>query len=289
MERFMSDKSGNTETQCQLFETGDVETVYLVKYVHWLRNDHNPSFPLIQLPPLQRGDVWKVAQVERLWDSVLRGFPIGSFLLAPLKAGEPSHSIDSPKQKPAARNGWFLLDGQQRTRALTLGFSPKKQTACLWIDMAPQTSSMLDRTFLFRLCTAQHPWGMEHGDPERKIEDNALRKAREQLREILPEKTEEVNLHHDYGLSPEYTWPVRSTLPVPFADLVERVRQSGNACAIKWDDLLPKPNLDNLKEHQNGSTEGDLPSVFRLPTGGVSCYQVFLVLSQTPILQKLHR
>lgn len=45
----MSDKSGNKENQCQLFETGDVETVDLVKYVHWLRDDNNP---FIQLPPL---------------------------------------------------------------------------------------------------------------------------------------------------------------------------------------------------------------------------------------------
>jgi hypothetical protein len=259
----MSDRSGNTENECQLFKESDVETVDLVKYVHWLRDANNLCLPLIQLPPIQRGDVWKVAQVERLWDSVLRGFPIGSFLFAPLKAGEHAHGIDSTKQEHAARNGWFLLDGQQRTRALILGFPPKKQTACLWIDMAPQTSSMLDRAFLFRFCTEQRPWGMQH-DPDRKIEDDDLRKARKQLREVHPEKAEDLDLRHDYGLSPEYTWPVHSTLPVPFADLVERVRQSGNACAVKWDDLLPKPKLDNLKKHQNGSEQSILEAISKM-------------------------
>ena len=34
------------------------------------------------LPALQRGAVWKPAQTERLWDSLMRGFPIGSFLLS---------------------------------------------------------------------------------------------------------------------------------------------------------------------------------------------------------------
>lgn len=261
----MSDKSGNTENQCQLFETGDVETVDLVKYVHWLRDDNNP---FIQLPPLQRGDVWKVAQVERLWDSVLRGFPIGSFLLAPSKAGAPARSLISPEQKPAARDGWFLLDGQQHTRALMLGFPPKKQTACLWIDMAPQTLSMLDRAFLFRLCTEQHPWGMQQNEPDRKIEDYALLDARRQLREVRPEKAEDVKLHHDYGLSPDYTWPVRSTLPVPFADLVARVdeckRQSGNVCAIKWDDLLPKSKSDNLGKHPKSSDQSILAAIAKM-------------------------
>jgi uncharacterized protein YktA (UPF0223 family) len=258
MERFTSDKSGNTETHCQLFETGDVQPVDLVKYVDWpLDGNNNPFFPLVQLPPLQRGDVWKVAQVERLWDSVLRGFPIGSFLLTPFEAGKPSRSIDSPKQKLADRNGWFLLDGQQRTRALILGFHPKKQTARLWIDMAPQTGSMLDRAFLLRLCTEQHPWGMQQNDPDRKIEDDALREARKQLQEVLPEKAEEVKLHNDYGLLPEYTWPVRST--VPFADLVERVFQYGNDA--KWDDLLPKRKLDNLGKYQKSSEQRILSAI----------------------------
>ena len=36
----------------------------------------------VELPALQRGFVWKASQIESLWDSILRGFPIGSFLLS---------------------------------------------------------------------------------------------------------------------------------------------------------------------------------------------------------------
>jgi Protein of unknown function DUF262 len=35
------------------------------------------------LPALQRGAVWQPRQVEELWDSLFRGFPVGAFLLAP--------------------------------------------------------------------------------------------------------------------------------------------------------------------------------------------------------------
>ena len=36
----------------------------------------------VELPSLQRGFVWKASQIESLWDSILRGYPIGAFLLS---------------------------------------------------------------------------------------------------------------------------------------------------------------------------------------------------------------
>ena len=40
------------------------------------------------LPALQRGAVWRAPQIEDLWDSVVRGFPVGAFLLAPYRQGK---------------------------------------------------------------------------------------------------------------------------------------------------------------------------------------------------------
>ena len=37
---------------------------------------------IITLPTLQRGFVWKPYQIEALWDSILRGYPIGSLLIS---------------------------------------------------------------------------------------------------------------------------------------------------------------------------------------------------------------
>ena len=45
--------------------------------------DGNEKAVVADLPALQRSAVWKVQQIEELWDSVLRGFPIGSFILSP--------------------------------------------------------------------------------------------------------------------------------------------------------------------------------------------------------------
>ena len=54
----------------------------------------------IQIPALQRGLVWKPRQVELLWDSILRGFPIGSFMLS-----------DVVDEKESGK--YYLMDGQQ--------------------------------------------------------------------------------------------------------------------------------------------------------------------------------
>ena len=58
------------------------------------------------LPDIQRGLVWTPQQIAFLWDSMLRGFPIGGFVF--------SENAD---------NTYYLLDGQQRWNAISLGFN----------------------------------------------------------------------------------------------------------------------------------------------------------------------
>lgn len=58
----------------------------------------------IALPNVQRGFVWKPWQIENLWDSLMRRFPVGSFVGVE-KDGKTE-----------------LLDGQQRATAIALAF-----------------------------------------------------------------------------------------------------------------------------------------------------------------------
>jgi hypothetical protein len=250
----MNSKGNDKEREKPLFSEGDVETAWLLDYVGWSHQENDARESLIQLPPLQRDAVWKIGQVERLWDSLLRGFPIGSFLLAPRDKGKPSRGIESHEQHDSTDPGWYLLDGHQRTRALILGVTGLKG-ARLWIDMAPQSSSMTDRAFLFRVCTDQHPWGMQQSDPDLKNEEAALSKARSQLREIHPH-LKDVSSHYDFNLSPDDTWPVSATLPVPFVELMQIVKESRDTHEIiTWTDLLPKYKRMNLEKHQDSNHE----------------------------------
>ena len=74
------------------------------------------------IPSIQRGAVWNAGQVELLWDSIFRGFPIGSLVVCQKLTTQKTHS-------GKYGSGWdeedftrHLLDGQQRCNAIALGF-----------------------------------------------------------------------------------------------------------------------------------------------------------------------
>ena len=91
----------------------------------------------LRIPNIQRGLVWKPIQVELLWDSILRGFPIGSMLVL--------HHEDSfvPDE---------ILDGQQRANAIINGFDIEglcesaqiKTKSILWYDLSYSPSEDKD-------------------------------------------------------------------------------------------------------------------------------------------------
>lgn len=114
----------------------------------------------VELPDLQRGFVWKAAQIETLWDSLLRGYPVGAFLM----------SRDKDQKL-------FLMDGQQRAKAIALGYHnrwrghdnlkssavgiySKEHIPTVWIDLNPKEKS-LSQKFLIRVLTVSHPWGYQ--------------------------------------------------------------------------------------------------------------------------------
>ncbi len=87
------------------------------------------------LPAIQREFVWSQRQVAALFDSIMRGYPIGSFLFWQVDKDRRSdyqfyefirdyHEKDNAHNQPAAHDGDGLtavLDGQQRLTALYIG------------------------------------------------------------------------------------------------------------------------------------------------------------------------
>lgn len=101
---------------------------------------------LLSIPKLQRGQVWKPRQVELLWDSLLRNFPIGTLIVL---------SEDSSKEQPKGE----LIDGQQRVSAIISGFQPisPKSDCIVWVDV--NASELKDRKYAIRVTNRAHPWG----------------------------------------------------------------------------------------------------------------------------------
>lgn len=90
------------------------------------------------LPALQRKFVWKKEQIERLFDSIMRGYPIGAFLFWELDAKVAKDYVfyeflkDYDERTPYNRRkeGAFsheqiigVLDGQQRLSSMYIGFN----------------------------------------------------------------------------------------------------------------------------------------------------------------------
>jgi len=88
------------------------------------------------LPAIQREFIWKDNQIERLFDSLMRGYPIGSFLFWKIKPDNLSdfqfyrfmnhyHERDYKHNERIALTGEreriAILDGQQRLTSLNIG------------------------------------------------------------------------------------------------------------------------------------------------------------------------
>lgn len=146
----------------------------------------------IEIPPLQRGLVWKPKQVELLWDSILRGFPIGSFMLSEGKEQTKSYS---------------LLDGQQRYNAIAIAYNNKGQNndeSILWIDIKHKKTN--NRKFWIKASTSAHPWGYD--DEHKRLSAGDCRTA-------LKDFGLSENIFYIDGIDLKQAWPVCSNTPIP--------------------------------------------------------------------------
>jgi hypothetical protein len=88
----------------------------------------------IRLPKFQRGWVWSDEQVVRLFDSLIRGYHVGSLLIWERYQLKASTEIFGgiPVNAPAPRySGYLLVDGQQRVASLMMAaFSGR-----FWFDL----------------------------------------------------------------------------------------------------------------------------------------------------------
>lgn len=144
------------------------------------------GIPRILLPMIQRGSVWKPHQVMDLWDTLLRGMPVGSMMASEKKDGR---AIDLNRrtlkaitsEKPALA----LLDGQQRTMAMLLAWprAPADMERRIWIDLADAPPA--DKLFRYNVTTKNQPFGFERagpsGQPVGKLSREDRRKALEKF------------------------------------------------------------------------------------------------------------
>ena len=171
----------------------------------------------VEIPAFQRGLVWNAAQIEVLWDSILRGIPIGAFSLLSKRGNEQyATSGDAP-----GNDGYFLLDGQQRANAIALGYKlfPSRSSendSILWFDLSPDegVKKRSNRKFFFYVTTPARPWGYRIEDANG--ENRAGRVSVAQYKVALDKIG-----YGSTALKPVTSrlWPVCARLPVPVSVL----------------------------------------------------------------------
>jgi len=168
---------------------------------------------MARLPELQRGYVWKPQQVESLWDSIVRGFPIGSLLLA---------------EKDKESNCYDLLDGQQRATAIAMGFNNIWQNRTLanndsnsglWVDLIPLQND--ERRYSFYLVTKSHPWG--YSNSGKKLSLSKIQKSLTMFRTI---NGSENTLPQDLNINEVFPWDAKA--PIPLVFLIDAINSKEN-------------------------------------------------------------
>lgn len=177
----------------------------------------------IKLPLIQRGFVWNPYQIENLWDSLLRGYPIGSIVLHPREENNQTF--------------FELLDGQQRITAICLGMLDRNneniqrdilklptKNMRIFIDLAKPNPEDT-RKYIFRVITRSHPWGYQKNDNTRTLE---VKKIREALEEIGKKHNTKIEKYYEMPL--ENFYPYDAVKPYP------------------WDLFMNASNLEYLKQ-----------------------------------------
>ena len=175
----------------------------------------------VQLPVVQRGFVWKVSQIERLWDSIFRGYPIGAIML--------SHEGDK----------MMLLDGQQRVTSIALGFynpfpwpglwkqekhriGNANNLPVVWIDVNPRKKTDTQE-YVFRVVTRSHPWGYQAQHNENTLSVSSRRAAADMYSIFFGQS-------NYTQLQPIQRLPYDATCPIPLCFLLEAVKNHDD----KW-------------------------------------------------------
>lgn len=239
-------------------ESTGPKTLSLEEIAAWdLGEDLKKSDMKVGIPALQRGLVWSPHQVELLWDSILRGFPIGSLVVCK-KVGSQASGNDNDVTH-------HLLDGQQRCNAITLGFHDpfsvtsferNKTGAILWLDIAPGTiPENSTRKFVIRVTTSAHPWGYRLDDKATRLSVAEVRVALATENKADPAEGKSSANSQRVRPSPSELFPLKSSAPIPMAWLINEARK-GTPCDVFWDVI--RTRLKAAGKNWAGQTENFL-------------------------------
>ena len=171
----------------------------------WYKNNNQ------LIPEIQRDLVWSPKQIVMLWDSILRGFPIGSFIIVEKENKELQ-----------------ILDGQQRINAIAQGFGTycicsdndknraDEPDVIVWLDLCGEKIGT--KAYPLMITTKSQPWGFNYDDECSKLSAN---ERRDSLKEYGITHDCEIVYNRDISLF--RTWPYKAIMPIPLQIMLNHI------------------------------------------------------------------
>ena len=166
----------STETQ-EVHFNEDIKILLLEKWLDYAAGCDESVF--VALPLIQRGSVWKPKQIIDLWDTLLRGMPMGSLIYSPMRSGIDVRKIGEKDMIKTPESGAIgLIDGQQRTLAMLIAWTKagEKMDRRLWVDFFDKPAD--ENLFRLHVTTKNQPFGFQKAAPSTKLSLGDRRDAR---------------------------------------------------------------------------------------------------------------
>lgn len=181
----------------------------------------------VALPLIQRGFVWKPNQIIDLWDTLLRGMPVGSLIFSPMPPGIDVRKIGKKELGKTTETGAIgLIDGQQRTLSMLIPWLDIEDIdRRIWVDFADTPGD--GHLFRLRVTTKNQPFGFQKAAPSAKL---SLSDKRNALKPFIKEPNEELP---EQDVLFKEGKPYLSKCPIDLKDLIDEwKKQKGNR--TKW-------------------------------------------------------
>jgi hypothetical protein len=203
------------KTSKGLFDGRSVDVLYLHQWLDWAGGLNPDTF--VALPMIQRGSVWKPKQIIDLWDSLLRGMPLGSFLVNIMREGSRVHSITNGSSVETVstinRTTIGLVDGQQRTLSMLIAWPRvgEKMDRRIWVDFTSIPHPDSEALFNLSVTTQNHPFGFKNYHSNRLSRED-FRRALASYEQENPDNLTEKFIYGqpwDSRLSLELGWLIK--------------------------------------------------------------------------------
>lgn len=190
----------------------DIEILSLEKWLDYASGCDESVY--VALPVIQRGSVWKPKQIIDLWDSLLRGMPMGSLMYCPMPADILVRKVGGQVLEKAKAGTVGLIDGQQRTLAMLIAWhqAGERMDRRIWVDFFDKPGD--ENIFRFHVTTKNQPFGFQKSSPSTKLPLSERRDARSKFEES----------HKDADLTQQFLFekatPHHSKCPLDVRELI---------------------------------------------------------------------